>query len=249
MKRILSLVALAGVLAAATPAAAANISWLAPMYSTGLASEIVTVGTFFDSAAANGATVNGVVFNPYATFLSGTATYQNGSNITVDAGNPSYVTSPTLYSPAPSWDPDYAALVGTGRAVISSTEINLGGLTAGNDYLVQIFMPFWDGNWATIFSDAPSGGNITPPVNMAGGSGWAGDINSFLPQFVVGTFTADSASQTIFTIPTTIGGANFAALQVRSLSEEMAPVPEPISLGLFGTGMAGLGWMRRRRKA
>ncbi len=28
-----------------------------------------------------------------------------------------------------------------------------------------------------------------------------------------------------------------------------APVPEPATLGIFGVGLAGLGWMRRRRKA
>ena len=116
-------------------------------------------------------------------------------------------------------------------------------VTIGNQYEVQIWAADTRnccsggqvGGWEKTFGDG-NGNNVT----ITGGNLNGGVLNT-APQFVVGTFTADGATQTI-QMPD-IGQGNshpqYNALQLRL-------VPEPSQVALLG--LAGFGLFLRRRR-
>ena len=83
-------------------ARAAAISWQAPTLDSGFTTDMLTTGTFFDSATANATvTVGTVTFNGQASLSGGTMTFANGSQIAVHNLN-GYTTA---YSTSPAgWD-------------------------------------------------------------------------------------------------------------------------------------------------
>jgi len=46
-----------------------------------------------------------------------------------------------------------------------------------------------------------------------------------------------------------VGAATLASTHIQIIVGEGAQIPEPASMALFGIGLLGLGWMRRRRSA
>ena len=229
-----------------SPVDASPITWQAAVAETGAASDIATLGTFFDSMVASSVdrVVNGVTFNRLASFLSGTATYANGSQIMLTGlFDPNYLTGPIQAVP-PGWDPAYQAMVASHTTVVGNgaQQIHLGGLTVGNDYLVQIFMPFWDTNWRTRFSD---GVNQSEYLDAAQTDGSHGLPSALVPDFLVGTFTADAATESIFFQDRNTGVPMFTGLQVRTLDDAEA-MSKPASLLLLGSGLIGLARLRRR---
>lgn len=244
MKYVRTVLLATAILSPGSFAHAASITWQAPIDETGSALDVVTLGTFFDSIVAQpvSRTVNGVTFNGLDSFSAGVATYQNGSLMEVyGAANPSYFTSGVASLPG-GWDPSYALLVHDTQRANSGGgdggEIRVNGLSVGDDYMVQIFMPFWDANWQTRFSD---GVNASALLNAAVNGG------ATVPQYVIGTFTADAASQSIF-YSGPCCETLFSAVQVRSM-EETPQVPEPTSLMLLGSGAAALAYVRRRQRS
>lgn len=127
-------------------------------------------------------------------------------------------------------DADFSTILDETRWGPSTVNIQLTGLTPSQEYDVQIF-----------YSDARgccngrlqnyTAGNTSANV-AAGGTGGNG-----LGQFVVGSFTADAATQDISVF--NADGAHFNALVV-------AAVPEPSGAILLGLGAVGL-LVRRRR--
>lgn len=172
----------------ATPTRAAAISWQTPTNETGLASDISNVGTYFDSATAGStAAVGGVTFNGETGFSGGVLSFGASSNIHVSSVQSPY--SGGFSAPA-TRDAGYKTLVAGGafNRATSPEFVTPGGLSIGRTYTIQIFEAFWNGNWATAFSD---GVHASGNVNLTGGDEGAGA--SSVPAYVIGTFTADAA--------------------------------------------------------
>jgi hypothetical protein len=208
---------------ASAQANAATITWNAIQTVTGNASDVVTTGTFVDSAtihATTNVTLNGVTFKRYdnvtqdGTFI--------GSNITYSG----MVNDDTRTHGVPSgFDADYQTLLGSGGYSGGSITITLGGLTDGQDYLVQVWQPYWDLNWMTGYDAGNDSGLLD-----------TGEDGTTVSQYVVGTFTAVGTTQTIQTNGPSFNVVGF--MQVRA-------IPEPSSALLGGLGLLAL--LRRRR--
>jgi hypothetical protein len=221
-------------------ALASTITWQSPVDETGNASDIVTVGTLVGAATSGvSTTVNGVLFQGLSGFAGGVTSYGT-SGISVNGLSTSYAS----FGSAPGgWDSSYAVLVGGGgyNGSSGSTTLILSGLTAGDTYQVQIFESFWNTNWATNFT---GGANTSGNVNLTGGDGGAG--SSSVPQYVLGTFTADDSTEDI-TLHSPTSYLIFTAAQVRT-ADAVAVTPEPSSFALLGSGLLGLAGVVLRRK-
>ena len=105
------------------------------------------------------------------------------------------------------WDSEYLKLLDKGdwTGNLVGLVININNLVIGNEYLVQIWNPFWNINWTTEYQD--EFGNSSGLLNHS-------ISGTTTPQFVVGRFTASSSMQTISTF-----GPNYSivgAIKVRS---------------------------------
>lgn len=180
-------------------------------------------------------TINGVLF-------SGTTNTQNGVTFGLSSGWGGY--DPSSYVVGAAGTPgtlstSYQTML-TGAWYGSSagtSTISLSGLTLGQEYEVQIWVADYrqwpDTNFAR--SETLSAGNISSPltylqvisgVNQGSASG----------SYILGTFTADSTSQTIGF--TSASSSQLNAFQLRA-------IPEPSTALLGGLGMLAL--LRRRR--
>ncbi|HTS47817.1 MAG TPA: PEP-CTERM sorting domain-containing protein [Bryobacteraceae bacterium] len=230
------LVSLRGALLVAATAwamQASEITWGSPTNETGNAGDVVTAGTFLESAFAGlvDVTLNGVVF-AHSTNSSNPGTFADGSDITfdnVDGFNAAAGSAPGGWNSSYQTLTDTADYEGTGNM-----EIILGGLISGDQYEVQIFEPWWNNQFPTTYSD---GTDVSGALNTG--------YSTTVPQYITGTFTADSTSETLF-----LGGTNTYALtsavQVRDLtSGSISPVPEPSTVWILASGLVALAFARR----
>ncbi|MFZ4688924.1 MAG: PEPxxWA-CTERM sorting domain-containing protein [Polymorphobacter sp.] len=230
MNNFLRVAGVAAMVAFGGSAQAATILWSTPVNATGNASDILTTGTLHvASTSGPTTTLNGV------TFTSGF-----GSLITLSGVE----TVTSIYSNPNFGNASYNDLVGTGDYSSSGApfSITISGLTTGNQYAVQLFEPFWNNNWATAFTGGASTSGL---VNLTGPDQGAGE--AFVPQFVIGTFTASGTSQLI-TLSSPTAFVLVAAGQVRDITVGAA-VPEPGTWALMIAGFGMIGFAARRKAA
>jgi hypothetical protein len=209
---------------AAVAQAQSDITWQSAVTISG-ASDVNTSGTLFgtwapyNSSASSGLIVNGVAFQAFPDLPGAVDTFDNGGD------NGTYASPGTA-------DNNYNNLLNAGAFGNSSAAYSLSwnGMTVGDTYLVQ----FWvnDGRNDTVNqrTETVTGGANTSAA-LAYGSGSSGP-----GQYIIGTFVAGSASETLTLTPgAAFPSAQFNLLQVRDLT----PVPEPsaVALGLAGFGM------------
>jgi hypothetical protein len=205
---------------------AASITWSTPVLETGIETDIITSGTFVDSASwrPDDQIVNGVTFNGRIGLSSGNLSFGNGSQITV-----TNIQNTISVGNAP-WGTNYANLVSGGAYQYSTAAMNLGGLNVGQSYQVQVFEAFWNDYFPTSF-----GGSDPLDLGFGGHN----------PNYVVGTFTADAVTQAISLTSGRefgYGYVIFDAVQVRTAS-----VPDSgTTAALLGTALLGLAALRRR---
>ena len=216
----------------AGPAAAA-ITWFAPVDSTGKSSDVITTGDLLDAGTFGATTtVNGVTFQNTGIGLPNTANYGVLSNYGQFSSD---------------WDPEYRTLVASTAYFVAPTQVGLqlGTLAAGK-YMMQLFLPQWDANWATAFS---LNGVFSAPVQaggrLAGGPNYPGRT---MPQWVKVEFDADGVSE--YTIRTE-GVPRYqvlSAFQFRTVPSTAAiPEPSTWAMMILGFGLAGAACRRRRQ--
>lgn len=219
-----------------TSPGSATIVWQKPVTVSGPA-DVLTLGTLHAAISANvgPVTVNSVPFSGYslgAPVLIGDAIRISGA-LSTELADPAYNQLLSVAAFRQGFGPFGAFTVNS--------------LTVGRSYAMQIWQPVWDTNWATTYF---SGTSFSQPVFASGFSGGPDAPAVSRPQYVIGSFVADSSTLGI-AFQTTTNYATYAAVQVRDITGLSLPtVPEPASWMMLITGFGFTGAaMRRRRTA
>jgi hypothetical protein len=262
MKRSTSLLLPAVLLATAilpqtlfAPPIATPITWGSAQNITG-DSDVSTLGSLLyaynaGEAGVTSTTVNGVLFSPYV--------FPHHPHQTTTTGSVTFTESPDYLLPfnnlgtgSGSFDSlsgSYATLLSSGGSAGLPDTITgtFGGLTAGNDYLIQ----WWSNDSASTFGGvfvqtqaSQIGGNstVTLDSNLSNSAGGLG-------QYAIGTFTATSSS-VAFNLNSVTGLPLINAFQIRDVTSSAVPEPGQVAaslLLLFGIG--GYILLKRRKAA
>jgi hypothetical protein len=221
--------ALAALIAAAYPSNAAPITWGTPVaVSTGAgnSSDVSTNGTLVEaynaavtSYTGGNKTVNGVTFVATTNLLPGNTTSVIDFSIATNGGNAAYdaILSTADYGGGEST----TIIIGDGDG--NSTVNGPGLLEIGKQYEIQVW-----------FVDDRSSTNARVMGFASSSSASKANLND---QYVIGTFTADATTQTLFldTVSSAAGdsfaNAHITAYQIRAL----APPADP-AVTLYGSG-------------
>jgi autotransporter-associated beta strand protein len=216
--RFLALLALLNALLNLAPVSsrAAVIVWGAPATISADTDVSTNGATVFAYTWGTGSTVNGIAF---AATSVGNGAVGSLSVSGLGQANSSAFTSAS--NPFNALNPAYKNILVGGDYVVAATTatLTLNNLTVGRNYQVQVWANDPRGSiefrTQTISSSGGSSQTITICPNVAGSPG----------QQVMGSFTADSASQA-FTLVRAAGSvAQIAALQLRDLSPPATATP------------------------
>jgi hypothetical protein len=223
-KRRFLAAAAAVVLCASAAAPAAQITW-GPVGQISSTGSLDRTGTFVTALNLGGAQGPQAIAGTDITFTDAALTEAIGTGTVNNSYNATYYDPTTGDAALDAVLDSHSYLAGanpTGRA-----RVELTGLTAGAQYRVQVI-------GVSDIRGCCSGRNQT--VDDGAGN-LSGPLQRGLANFVIGTFTADAATQNIF-----VAGDNdpgLSGLQLRL-------VPEPASAALLALG-AVAGLLRRRR--
>ena len=188
-------------------------------------------------------TVNGVTF--VGSLADNTVTGASGESITLNGGG----NNQGALEGGPFTDTDVVGLIA--GASFNITSVTLGGLTDGQEYLVQLIVNDARSSRADANFGVGDGSNVTAPIAFADLNNTNEIPSSTSGDSLIGTFTADASGSVTFNVfgatssnPDTFIAANspsnINAIQLRA-------VPEPASLALLGLG--GIALIGRRKKA
>lgn len=225
-------------------ASAATVVWGTPQTISG-DNDVDTSGTLLyaynlGQSSVTSSTVNGVTFAAFPFPIGASSTTVTVGSVTISESPSFLVSYGSLGSgsgPYGNLSAAYLALLdsGGGAGAPDTLTVTLGGLSSGQDYVFQ----WWLSNAAPIPPISSVSASATNVVtldsnltNTAGGLG----------QFVIGTFTAGGASETLNF--TGIGGWPLInALQVRAV-----PEPSTCVMTLTGLTCGGYSLFRRRKQ-
>lgn len=219
------------ILALSSSAQSAVITWGSAMTFTGNATQVsnaypsFAAESLYNVANSNNSTVNGVVF-------------QNSANIVIGRQD--------TQAPGTTGVSAYQDILTVGGytsnadAASGTFKITISGLTANSTYQVQVWTPFWaDSAFSTRFSASlPDGATNSNAINQSptlllGNGGQQ-------PQFVIGTFTADAATQNI----SYYGDSGYGVVGAVAVST----VPEPSVVAMLAFGGIVLVCLLARRR-
>jgi len=212
----------------------------------------------FGNSLTGTTTVNGVSFEPF-NVTNGASTATVGSVTLTAVSQPGY--NAVMYSGdgATSGSNPFAALPASYQSLLSGVvqsvafdtdpgqplSIQLGGLTAGTEYLVQWWSSTPDTNLYWKQTVALGSPNVTLDSNTT-------DVAGGLGQYATGTFTASGSTFT-FTLEglqmyaSPYDWPTINALQVREI--QAVPEPSTLAMAFAGLGFVGYSRFRRRKRA
>ncbi|MHB1158040.1 MAG: PEP-CTERM sorting domain-containing protein [Phycisphaerales bacterium] len=246
-------------LAGAGVSNAATITWQTPTTIAG-DTDVDTTGTLvralnFNLAPQENPTVNGVTFTGVSP--TATASWSSGAgagDITLAVtsggtwgGDYDGFGGPGTVNPYFSLSADYKTLLTSAvfKHVAGLTaNYTLNGLTPGTPYLVQ----FWMNDSRANFGNPPVNPWTLTSTFTAGNTSGAVDVNATdvgggVGQYLIGTFTADAATQVI-----SVTGSNDTRGTLLN-GYQLREVPEPATLGLLAVGSMLIAVRGRRQQA
>jgi hypothetical protein len=225
--RLAPVAAAAALLSLPVLASAASITWTAgPQFNGPNGHQgILTNGTLVEAVNLRGTAASPIVVDPA------------GLNISFATVNsPLFSQSWSSATSGGNSDPGWASIVNTfeweAGSNVSATSF-LSGLTVGSQYQLQLFAARNDNCCSRTHSYGDGAGNVSASYAD----------NSYTS--VVGTFTADAATQTV----QFFDSSRNPYLNAYVLRDLTAPIPEPGTWALMLAGLAGVGARARRRRA
>jgi len=220
-------------------ARAADVTWSTPTAISGDA-DVVASGAL-DRAYSMGTTgkvvaVNGVLFTPFGAKAAGDD-FTDGQTTVAISGDGDGLASDAaiLGNGLTSFSPYYRAILQSSLFDHGSAlALTLHGLTVGSTYLIQ--------SWTYDPQGVPWTETLTGGANTSAAIKYnSTETLSGLGQFVVGTFIADSTSQTVIYTPNG-GDAQINAFQLRVVADAgaLAILKQPLSVTSFLTKAARL---------
>jgi PEP-CTERM motif len=225
--RLSPIVAAVTLLSLPVLASAASITWSAGPQFNGPNGD---AGILTNGALVEAVNLSGNVGSPIVVDTAGL----NITFTTVDS--PLFLQSWSAATGGGNSDAGWAAILSTfewqAGSNVSATSF-LSGLTIGNQYQLQLFAARNDNCCSRTHSYGDGAGNVSASYAD----------NSYTS--VVGTFTADAATQTI----EFFDSSNNPYLNAYVLRDLTAPIPEPGTWALMLAGLAAVSTLARRRAA
>ena len=218
------LLAAAVVLLASTAASGAQITWGSVGQITGTGS-LDQTGSFVTAVNMGGGQGPQVIAGTDITFTDGAITSAVGAGAVNNSYNATYY-DPTTGDAALDTVLDSHSYIAGGNPSARG-QVDLTGLTPGAPYRVQVIG----------VSDIRGCCNTRTQMVDDGMGNESGPLTRGMANFVIGTFTADSATQSFFV--TGLNDPGLSGVQLRL-------VPEPASAGMLALGAAAALFRRRR---